>query len=68
MAKKRKKENPQINKALDGFSIDINEFGEIITNYNIEKLNVFLNENTEDRKLTEGKQKSKEQDLNKNPL
>ena len=42
MAKKIKKEIPQINKELEGFSIDINEFGEIITNYKIDKLNDFL--------------------------
>jgi hypothetical protein len=48
MAKKIKKEIPQINKELEGFSIDINEFGEIITNYKIDKLNDFLNENVED--------------------
>ncbi|MBK7505947.1 MAG: hypothetical protein IPI52_13100 [Bacteroidetes bacterium] len=59
MAKKIKKEIPQINKELEGFSIDINEFGEIITNYKIDKLNDFLNENVEDRKLEEGKKNSK---------
>jgi hypothetical protein len=59
MAKKNKKEIPQINKELEGFSIDINEFGEIITNYKVDKLNDFLNENVEDRKLEEGKKKTK---------
>ncbi|MBK6338899.1 MAG: hypothetical protein IPH74_10560 [Bacteroidetes bacterium] len=59
MAKKIKKEIPQINKELEGFSIDINEFGEIITNYKIDKLNDFLNENVEDRKLEEGKKNTK---------
>ena len=59
MAKKIKKEIPQINKELEGFTIDINEFGEIITNYKIDKLNDFLNENVEDRKLEEGKKNSK---------
>lgn len=59
MAKKIKKETPQINKELEGFSIDINEFGEIVTNYKIDKLNDFLNENVEDRKLEEGKKNTK---------
>lgn len=59
MAKKNKKEIPQINKELEGFSIDINEFGEIITNYKVDKLNDFLNKNVEDRKLEEGKKKTK---------
>lgn len=36
---------------LEGFNIEINEFGEIITNTPVEKLNEFLNENLEDKKL-----------------
>ncbi len=36
---------------LKGFDIKINEFGEIISSMPIERLNEFLNEETEDKKL-----------------
>ncbi len=36
---------------LNDFNIEINEFGEIITNTPVEKLNDFLNKNLEDKKL-----------------
>ncbi len=42
---------PQVHKELDGFEIQINEFGEINSNMNVDKLNKFLNENVEDKKL-----------------
>lgn len=48
---KKKKEEPQLHKDLKGFSIDINEFGEIITTYDIGKINDFLNKNVDDKKL-----------------
>jgi hypothetical protein len=48
---KKKKEEPQLHKDLKGFSIDINEFGEIITTYDISKVNEFLNKNVDDKKL-----------------
>jgi hypothetical protein len=51
MAKKRKQ--PKVHEALNGFNIKINTFGEIITNLNIDDLNAFLNENVEDKKLKE---------------
>lgn len=53
---------PQVNKDLDGFEIQINEFGEINANMNIEKLNKFLDENVEDKKLVD------RDDLNDNGL
>lgn len=40
-----------MHKDLKGFSIDINEFGEIITTYDISKINDFLNKNVDDKKL-----------------
>jgi len=49
--KKPKKGDPEVHKDLDGFDININEFGEITTNLNVEKLNTFLNENVDDKKL-----------------
>lgn len=52
MAKKRKKnKQPKVNEELSGFNIGINEFGEIKTNLNIDKLNAFLNKNVDDKKL-----------------
>ncbi len=52
MAKKRKtNRNPKVNEELSGFNIGINEFGEIRSNLNIDKLNDFLNKNVDDKKL-----------------
>jgi len=49
--KKPKKGKPEVHKNLRGFDIKINEFGEIISNFEIDRLNVFLNENVDDKKL-----------------
>lgn len=49
--KKTKKTAPKVHDDLKGFNININEFGEIQTNVNIEKLNTFLNKNVDDKKL-----------------
>ena len=46
-------------KKLDGFEIKINEFGQINTNLDIDKLNDFLNNAVDDKKLRE-KQSDKE--------
>lgn len=51
MAKKKKKDEPKVNKQLEGFKMEINSFGEIQSTMNIDKLNDFLNENVEDKKL-----------------
>jgi hypothetical protein len=52
MPKKKPKEGkPQVHEDLQGFEMKINEFGQIITNTPIEKLNNFLNKNVEDKKL-----------------
>lgn len=42
---------PQVNKSLKGYNIEINEFGEIKSNFNIDKLNDFLNKKLQDKKL-----------------
>ena len=49
--KKPKKGSPEVHDNLKGFNIKINEFGEIISNFEIDKLNDFLNENVDDKKL-----------------
>ncbi|TAK42373.1 MAG: hypothetical protein EPO28_07365 [Saprospiraceae bacterium] len=64
MPKKKKtpkKEQPKVHDELRGFDIKINEFGEIQSNLGIEKLNEFLNENLEDKKLAEKKLKDEEE-------
>jgi len=57
--KKIEKENPEVNKDLKGFNIKINEFGEITSNFEVDKLNEFLNENVEDKKLKEVQENDK---------
>ena len=49
--KKPKKGNPEVHDSLKGFDIKINEFGEIKSNFEVDKLNEFLNENVDDKKL-----------------
>lgn len=53
--KKPKKGNPEVHDELSGFDIKINEFGEIVSSYNVDKINEFLNENVEDKKLVDPK-------------
>lgn len=54
---KKEKHKPGVHEELRGFDIKINELGELTSNLNIEKLNDFLNENLEDKKLVEKRQK-----------
>lgn len=49
--KKPQSGKPQVHEDLEGFELKINEFGEIRSNMDIEKLNKFLNKNVEDKKL-----------------
>ena len=49
----KKQEKPKVNPDLEGFDIRIDSFGEIQTNYNIDKINEFLNKNVEDKKLVD---------------
>ncbi|MBA2422809.1 MAG: hypothetical protein H0V61_06250 [Chitinophagales bacterium] len=51
--KKPKAEEAQVNPELQGLDIRVNEFGEIISNVSVEKLNDFLDRNVIDRKLEE---------------
>lgn len=50
---KRNTPKPRVHKDLQGFDIAIDSFGEIRSNMNIEKINEFLNENVDDKKLAE---------------
>lgn len=53
MANRKKKDNkkPRVHKDLEGFEISINNFGEIQSNMDIEKINKFLNKTVDDKKL-----------------
>lgn len=56
MPKKKKNktkptDKPEVHEDLKGLDITINEFGEIISNYDISKLNEFLNQEVDDKKL-----------------
>ena len=55
MSKKGKQsaKKPKVHKDLDGFEMSIDQFGEIKSNMNIEKINEFLNKNVDDKKLAE---------------
>ena len=53
MKKKKKVETAETHPDLKGLDIRVNEFGEIISNIPIEKLNDFLNRNVVDKKLDE---------------
>ena len=50
---KRNTPKPRVHKDLQGFDIEIDSFGEIKSNMNIEKINEFLNKNVDDKKLAE---------------
>ena len=53
----KKSDKPRVNPELNGFDVHIDPFGEIKTNYGIDKINEFLNKNVEDKKLKEKQQK-----------
>ena len=55
MSKAKKKDKPTVNPKLKGFEIEIDSFGEIKSNLDIDKINEFLNEEVEDKKLTNRK-------------
>ncbi len=51
--KMKKKGNPSVHNELDGFDIKINPFGELQSNFEVDKINDFLNDNIDDKKLTD---------------
>lgn len=51
--KKPTAKKPRVHKDLDGFEVSINQFGELKSNMDIEKLNAFLDKNVDDKKLAE---------------
>lgn len=49
--KKPMKGKPVVHEELDGLEIKINEFGQIISNYDVQQINKFLNREVDDKKL-----------------
>lgn len=47
------KRKPRVHKDLLGFEVSINQFGELNSNMDIEKINEFLDKNVDDKKLAE---------------
>lgn len=63
MPKKKPKEGkPEVHKSLEGFDIHINEFGEIVSNFEISRLNTFLNEKVDDKKLRQSSKSPDEEE------
>lgn len=59
--KKAEAKKAKVHSELDGLDITINEFGEIKTNYDINRINDFLNEKVKDKKLIEREETLKKQ-------
>ncbi|MFK7936856.1 MAG: hypothetical protein AB8G22_25305 [Saprospiraceae bacterium] len=57
MSKKKETNKPNVHDDLKGFEVKLNEFGEIKTNVQVDKINDFLNKNVEDKKLKERDEK-----------
>ncbi len=60
--KKSKDEKPEVHEELKGFELNINEFGQITSSMGVDKLNAFLDENVEDKKLKEKEEKEKQEE------
>ncbi|RDC65881.1 hypothetical protein [Adhaeribacter pallidiroseus] len=64
MAKKKKttEKKARVHKDLEGFEIKVNPLGEISSNYDIDRINDFLDKNVRDKKLvhTQGKDEDDE--------
>lgn len=60
MAKRNQQQQPDDEQDMKQFSIRINEFGQIETTVNIDKLNAFLNENVDDKKFRDKEDKDKD--------
>jgi len=53
MEKEKKNKNPKVHQSLQGFNIEIDSFGALKSNVEIDEINTFLNKNVEDKKLKE---------------
>lgn len=54
---KPSKKQPKVHKELEGLKAEIDQFGEVKINMDIDKINEFLNKHVEDKKL--GKEEEK---------
>jgi hypothetical protein len=61
----KKQAKPRVHKELSGFEVSIDQFGELKTNMNIEKINSFLDKNVDDKKLLEKEEKERLSKLKK---
>lgn len=55
----KKKTQAKVHEELDGLNIKIDSFGELSSNMDIDKINKFLNNKVEDRKLNNRDEKPK---------
>ncbi len=67
MAKKKVQpaRKPRVHKNLTGLEVSIGAFGEIKSSMNIEKINAFLDEHVEDKKLTEQREHDEQKEKKK---
>lgn len=70
MAKKedkpsKKQGKPRVHKELNGFEVSIDQFGQLKSSMNIEKINLFLDKNVDDKKLLEKEEKERLKKLKK---
>ena len=49
----KKEEKPRVHKELEGLSFEVDEFGEIKSTFEIDKINQFLNKHVDDKKFRE---------------
>lgn len=49
--KKNETKSIKVRDSIKDFDIQINSFGEIVTNYDVDKINEFLNQNIQDKKI-----------------
>ncbi len=47
----KKDKSKKVHEDLEGFNVKINPFGQIESNFDIDKVNEFLNKNTDDKKI-----------------
>jgi hypothetical protein len=51
MNSKSQNKKPKVHAELNGFDLSINALGELVSNYNIDQINDFLNRYVVDKKL-----------------
>ncbi|MDX1476271.1 MAG: hypothetical protein R3301_01150 [Saprospiraceae bacterium] len=54
---KKKRDRKNFHEDLEGFDIRVNAFGELESSFDIDKINAFLNDKVEDKKLAEAQEK-----------